>query len=68
MFKVSDILVHAIIILSSSCLIGLLIVATSYVYGWAFDKVLEILCVKKDFVEFLIKKYRDKRVAKPKME
>jgi len=68
MFKVSDTLIHAIIILSLSGLTGLLVVAVFYAWDWAFTKILEVLGVKKCFVEFLIKKYRDKRVTKQKME
>ena len=67
MFKALDIAVYSIIILALSILVGLLVVAVFYTWDWAFTKMLEVLGVKKEFIEFLIKKYRAKN-AKSKME
>ena len=69
MFRVSDILIHAISILALGVLAGILIGAVCCVWDWAFTKILEVLGLKKEFVQFIINKYRAKKVvAKPKME
>jgi len=68
MFKVSDTLLHAIIILSLAGLAGLLVVGVCYAWDWAFTKLLEVLGLKKEFIQFLIDKHRNRAPKKRKME
>lgn len=61
-------MVWAVIGLSLTIVIGLLIVLAMWVWDWAFTCILDVLNLKKEFIQFVYDKYHKQKVISPKIE
>lgn len=68
MLKLTDTMAQVIVGLSLLAVSGLLVVAILYAWDWAFTKVLEMLHLKLEFIQFIYDKYHKRRPVKQKME
>jgi len=68
MFKITDTLVHLIIILALLVLSGLLALTVVYVWDRVFTGIVTMLQVKKDFIQFMYDKHHNQKITRSKME
>ena len=67
-YIITDNLIKVTIILSLIVTSGVLLIALLKIWEKVFDLGLQMFNMKKEFLDFIIKKYRDKRVVTKKIQ
>ena len=67
-YIITDNLIKVTIILSLIVTSGVLLIALLKIWEKVFDLGLQIFNMKKEFLDFIIKKYRDKRGVTKKIQ
>jgi len=67
-YIITDNLIKVTIILSLIVTSGVLLIALLKIWEKVFDLGLQMFNMKKEFIDFVIKKYRDKRVVTKKIQ